>query len=350
MFVALVSFAQTRSISGKVTDQSGEAVPFATVTIKGTSNAVVADATGSFTIRAAQGDVLEVSAVGVQGAEVRVGADETVSATVTRISSSLTEVTVTTAFNIKKDQRVTPYSAQVVKADALNIIPQTNINDALAGKFAGVQVRSQSGTKLNSESFQRIRGGLFLSGDDGPIYVVDGTIVRNGFDINPNQVATITVLKGANATALFGARARNGAIVITTKGAGRDRSEINVSQGVTFDRVSILPKVQNTYAGGSFTELVPFHYEEGMPEEWRVLDGKMYHDYTDDASWGPKMEGQEYVPWYSWVPGHKYSSTTTSLTPQPDNIRDFWNTGVTSNTNLSFSKGGRKLQCFSRFY
>ncbi len=340
LFATTVAFSQSRSITGSVTDQSGDPVPFATVTVKGTNNAVVADASGNFTIRATTGDILEVTAVGAQTFEVRVGTMDNVTATITRVSTNLTEVTVTTAFGIKKDQRVTPYSAQVIKSDALNIIPQTNLNDALAGKFAGVQVRSQSGTKLNSESFQRVRGGLFLSGDAGLLYVVDGTIVGSGYDINPNNVASLNVLKGANATALFGSRARNGAIVITTKGAGKGKSEITLSQGLTWDVVSILPHLQNQYAGGGSSELITFNWEEGMPEDWKALDGKGYNDYTDDASWGPRMTGQEYIPWYAWVPGTKYSFKTAALTPQPNNIRDFWETGVTSNTNFTFSKGG----------
>jgi TonB-linked SusC/RagA family outer membrane protein len=229
----------------------------------------------------------------------------------------------------------------VIKSDQINIIPQTNINDALAGKIAGVQFRSQSGTKLDNQSFARIRGGLLLGGDAGPIYVVDGTIVANAFDIDPANIESITVLKGANATALFGSSASNGAIVITSKKASPGKSVIQINQGITIDKVGRLPKLQNLYAGGGVDHLITYHYKAGDPEEWQALDGKGFPDYTDDASWGPKMEGQEYVPWYAWVPGTPYSGKTAKLVPQPGNIRDFWETGLNNNTSVSFSKGGQ---------
>ena len=293
-----------------------------------------------FVIKTAMGTSLVISSVGYANKEVSVNS-ETVTISMVRTQETISEVVVTTAFNIKKDQRTTPFSAQVIKADALNIIPQSNLNDALAGKVAGVQFRSQSGAKLNSQSFARIRGGLLLSGDAGAIYVVDGTIVGDAYDIDPNSVESINVLKGANATTLFGSRASNGAIIITTKKAAAGKTSVDVSQGITFDRVSRQVNLQNVYAGGGSADLIPFKYVDGMPQEWQALDGKSYPDYTDDASWGPKMVGQEYVPWYAWVPGTKYSGKTASLVPQPDNTKEYWQDGLNSNTNVNFYKSGQ---------
>ncbi|MGC4036952.1 MAG: SusC/RagA family TonB-linked outer membrane protein [Chitinophagaceae bacterium] len=336
-------FAQEKVVTGRVTDEKGEPIPFATILVKGSKKGASADADGKFAIKADQGSVLVASAQGMEPKEIKIGSENTVTFNLKTTTSSLQEVVVTTAFGVKKEQRTTPFSAQVVKSDALTIIPQTNINDALAGKIAGVQFRTQSGTKLNSQSFARVRGGLSLAGDVGPIYVVDGTIVGdNGMDIDPESVESVTFLKGANATALFGGRAINGALVITSKKGTNSKGTIKLSQGTMFDRPTRLMHLQNTYAGGGVDHLTTYHYNAGNdPVEWQALDGKQFPDYTDDASWGPKMEGQEYIPWYAWVPGTKYSFKTASLTPQPDNIKDFWETGVTNNTNISFTKGGQ---------
>lgn len=338
---ASIAIAQTRNVTGKVTDENGSPIPFVSVKVKDSKTGVSGDANGVFIIKTSMGATLVISSVGYTDKEVTVNAESISVALVRNANETISEVVVTTAFNIKKDQRTTPFSTQVIKSDALTIIPQSNLNDALAGKVAGVQFRSQSGAKLNSQAFARIRGGLLLSGDVGAIYVVDGTIVGDAYDIDPNSVESINVLKGANATALFGSRASNGAIIITTKKAAAGKSSIDVSQGMTFDRVYRLPQLQNSYAGGGSADLIPFEYVAGMPTEWQALDGKGYNDYTDDASWGPRLDGSEYIPWYAWVPGTKYSGQTASLTPQPDNVRDFFENGLNSNTNVNFYKSGQ---------
>ena len=338
---SLLVYAQNRNISGTVTDANGKAIPFASVTVKGTKTGVTADADGRFTIKGvASGTVLVISSVGFDDREITIGTSDNVSISMTPTAgSNLTEVVVTSAFGIKKAQRTTPYSSQVLKSDQLNIIPQTNVVEALAGKIAGVQVRSQSNAKLNTSDFLRIRGGLSL-GDIGPIFVVDGTIV-NSFDINPDDVEDVTILKGANATALLGADAAGGAIIITTKKRGPKQGiGVELTQSVMADRVYILPKFQNLYAGGASSDLTQYNYTPGQPAVWQALDGKYFHDYTDDASWGPRMSGQEYIPWYAWFPGTQYSFKTAPLLPKPSNARDFWNTGLTTTTNAAFSKSG----------
>ncbi len=333
-----LAFAQTRAIQGKVRNEKGEPVPFATVTVKGGKASVISDAEGNYIIQAKSGDVLEITATGFKSIESSVGTGNIVASTMSLDQGALEEVVVTGAFGIKKSQRTAAFSSQVIKAEDLNIIRQTNVNNALAGKVAGVQTRGQSAAKLNSEAFLRIRGGLGL-GDRSAIYVVDGTITGS-FDINPDDIEDITILKGANATALLGSQATGGAIIITTKkrvGRGNDIG-IEVNTGVTIDKVYILPQYQNLYAGGSVGDLMEFVWKPGMPDEWKSLNGKYYHDYTDDASWGPRMVGQEHIPWYAWYPGHKYSYQTTKLTPQPNNSRDFWQSGITSTNNISFGK------------
>ena len=332
------AFAQQKTVTGQVKDAKGEAIPFATVLETGTNNAATADANGTFSIRIKEGSSLTISAVGFNETTLRPGSGSQL-ITLEQKGDELKEVVVSTAFGIKKSARVTPYSAQVIDAEKMKLIPQTNLNNALAGKVAGTQFRGQSPIKLNTQGSFRIRGGQGL-GDQDPIYVVDGTIV-NSFDINPDDVADVTVLKGANATALFGGRAANGAIVINTKKSGQaGTAGIEVNQGVTFDKVYVLPSYQNIFAGGSSRQLNQFNWNSSMPAEWQALDGKYFHDYTDDASWGPRMVGQEYVPWYAWIPGHSRSGQTAALVPQKDNARDFWETGITNTTNVAFTKSG----------
>jgi TonB-dependent SusC/RagA subfamily outer membrane receptor len=226
LFFGTTVNAQTVAVQGKITDVSGP-VSNATIQEKGTKNIVQADANGMFNIRAKQGALLTISAIGHDNAEVA-ASSSFMNVELNAKADELQEVMVTTAFNVKKSQRTTPFSSQVIKSEQLNVIRQPNLNNALAGKVAGVQFRGQSSAKLTDQGFLRIRGGGSLS-DVAPIYVVDGTLT-NSFDINPDDVEDITVLKGANATALFGSRAVNGAIVVTTrKGGGKKGIGIEVN-------------------------------------------------------------------------------------------------------------------------
>jgi TonB-linked SusC/RagA family outer membrane protein len=338
MLLCASAFSQTRIVSGVVRNDKGEPIPFATITETGTKNATQADANGSFSIRVAQNSKLTISAAGHAPQTVTPTGNVT-DVTLVIAPGQLSEVVVTTAFGVKRAQRTTAYSAQVLNNEQLNIIPHTDVNSALAGKVVGAQFRGQSPMKLNSQGSLRLRGGLSLT-DKDPLYVVDGTPV-NAFDLNPDDIEDISILKGANATALFGTDARGGAIIITTRKKGRPGTAgIEVSQGVTFDRVYVLPKYQNLYAGGAAYDMTKFVWDSSMPAEWQSLDGKYFPEYTDDASWGPRMVGQEYIPWYAWTPGTKYSGKTAKLVPQKDNARDFYQTGITTTTNVSFSKAG----------
>jgi len=337
LMLCALAFGQTHVVTGVVKNEKGEPVPFATIQETGTKNATTADVQGAYSIKIPHNAKLTITAAGHSSQTITPGnngADVTLSTT----AAQLSEVVVTSAFGIKRSSRVAPYSSQVVGDEALHIIPQTNINAALAGKIAGVQFRGQSPMKLDNQGTLRIRGGLDLTGDVAPVYIVDGS-VTGSFDINPDDVQDVTVLKGANATVLFGDIAKGGAIVINTKKGIAGKSSIEVSQGVTFDKVYILPEYQNKYAGGAAADLTRFTWQPGMPDAWRSLDGKYYPEYTDDASWGPRMIGQEYIPWYAWNPNNPESGKTARLVPQPDNARDFYSTGVTTNTNVAFSKG-----------
>jgi TonB-linked SusC/RagA family outer membrane protein len=336
----LMSFAQNKVVTGRVTDENGNPIPFATLKIKDAKTGGSADADGRFSLRVKGGETFIISAVGYTDKELKMDANSNVTITLLKSTTDLKEVIVTTGLGIKKSARVTPFSSQVISGEDMNITRQSNINNALSGKVAGVQVRSQSGAKLNAEAFLRIRGGLGLA-DKAPLYVVDGT-VTNSFDVNPDDIEDITVLKGANATALFGSQAAGGVIVMNTKKkvAGKGIG-VEINSGVTIEKAYILPQYQNLYAGGSVPDLMQFNWVNGMPQEWQALDGKYFHDYTDDASWGPRMSGQEYIPWYAWYPGSQYSYKTAKLVAQPHNAREFWQTGISTNNNVSFGKSGQ---------
>jgi TonB-linked SusC/RagA family outer membrane protein len=337
---SVLAVAQTRTVTGKITDDKGDPVPFATITIKGTRNATVADQTGSFSLKAKPGDVLVVSAQGMDSKEATVASEGNVSVSMTRANAALTEVVVTGAYNTKRTARGVSYNAQVVNAEQLNTIRQTNLNNALAGKVAGIQVRSQSAAALNRTGSVRLRGESGLGGGEGIIYVVDGTILPSANDINVDDIEDVTVLQGPAAAAQFGSQGANGAIVITLKKAKRGQKGIgvDVNLGAQFDKVYILPNYQNTYAGGSTYDMIRYDWQPGQPEEWKALSGKYYHDYSDDASWGPKMVGQEYIPWYAWYGGTKYSYKTAFLNPNEDNARDFFETGIVLNNSVAISK------------
>ncbi len=328
-------FAQ-RTIQGTVTDQAGEPLIGASVLVKGTTTGTVTDVDGTYSLKLPEGaSTLVISYTGFNSQEVAIGTSDVIDVSLQQ--GILLEEAVVTALGIERSEKSVPYAVQTVKAEELNTIRQTNLNNALAGKVAGVQIRSQASMALGRDASVRIRGAGSLN-DKSPLYVVDGTPTSSQ-DINLDDVESLTVLKGPSATALYGQRGDAGVIVITTKkGSQRQGVGIEVNQSTFFDRIYILPKYQNSYAGGASADLIRFSWQEGMPEEWKALEGKYYHDYSDDASWGPRMVGQEYIPWYAWYPGSKYSFQTAKLLPQQDNIRDFYETGVTSNTNVNFAQ------------
>ena len=335
------AFAQTHVVSGKVVDKDGAAVPFASIVVSGAKTGVNADANGVYSLRVKDGTLLLISATGFKEVTVNVGKQTSIITTVEKNDTNLKEVVVTGAFNTKRTARSTASGVQSVTADQLNVARVTNVNNALAGKVAGVQVRSQSGAALGKEPVVRLRGENGLLPGTGALYIVDGTIMPSSADIVADDIEDISVLQGPAASALFGPQGKNGAIVVNTKkGKKNNGVGIEINSGVKFDNVYILPDYQNAYAGGGTSTLNKYTYKAGDPDGWKALDGKYYPDYEDDASWGPRMNGQEYIPWYAWYGGHERAFKTASLTPQPNNAKDFYQTGITKTNNVSFSKAG----------
>ncbi len=339
------AFAQQKRISGKVIGSDGEPLPGVSVSVTGTSAGTSTNGEGMYSITVpTDAKSLTFSYIGFSPRTVDIGDESSLDVTLSGDATALSEVVVTGAYGIRSNSRNLSYNAQVVSQDQLNTIRTTDINNALAGKVTGLQVRSQSPAALGRETQVRLRGVSGLGTGQGAVYVVNGTVLPNINDINLDDIESVSVLQGPAASALLGSQGSSGAIVITLKG-GRETpgAGITLNLGAQFDNVYVLPKYQNLYAGGSTGELIQYNWEEGQPEEWRALDGKFYHDYQDDASWGPRMTGQEYIPWYAWYGGHSRSYQTTALNPQPNNSRDFFETGITLNNGVTFSQSSEKL-------
>nr|MBC7612504.1 SusC/RagA family TonB-linked outer membrane protein [Pseudopedobacter sp.] len=339
LLVASTALAQDRTISGTVTaKEDGLPLPGVSVKVKGTKAGTQTGADGRFSLKLpSNSQALVFTYIGFVSQELPISSSDSYNVVLETDAKQLSEVIVT-GLGGTRSQKSLSYSAQQVGAEKLALTRETDVNQALAGKVAGVQLLGQAGAKLGASTTIRIRGAGSFS-DKQPLYVVDGT-PTNIDDLNMDDVESVSVLKGPNATAIYGQRGDAGVVVITTKSAKKTAGiGIEVNQTTTANKVAQLPKYQNTYAGGdSGGEYLTYNYSPNNPVEWKVFDGKKYPDYTDDSSWGPKMDGSEYIPWYAWYPGSQYSFKTAKLTAQPNNIRDFFETGLTVNNNVSFSK------------
>ena len=348
----LQATAQKSIVNGKVTDPLGNPVPFASITEKGTRNGTVSDDNGSYSISVSPGARLVVSAAGFKVSEVSIDAASAIK--LTAVDKELSEVVVT-ALGVKREKKALGYSVQEVKGENLTIAKSTDVSSSLVGKVAGVQlVGSPSSTFDNATIMIR---GVSALGPTNPIYVVDGTITNQAAVVMDN-IESVSVLKGATAAALYGLLGANGAIQITTKkGTRRKGTGVEVNLGLTFENASLLPPYQNEYAGGyssNYTSpTVPlgagfmdaqgfylFKYDPSIhPASWASFHGQRMIEYGADESWGPKMDGSLYRPYYSWYPGDEFG-LQVPLTPIPDNVKNFLRTGRTLNNSISFTSGG----------
>ena len=346
LLLSVPVLAQDVAITGTVTSaEDGSTLPGVNIAVKGTTRGTSTNAEGTYQLNAPAGSTLVFSFIGFTTQEVAAGNRTTVDVRLVTDAAQLQEVVVT-ALGIKRDAKSVSFATQQINQEQLQVVRQADAGNALAGKVAGLQVLSQAGSKLGSGAVVRIRGAASLV-DKNPLYVVDGTPMTGdadtppSLDINPDDIENISVLKGPNATALYGQRGDAGVIVITTKkGLNRKGIGVDVNSTTTFDRVNVIPRYQNEYGGGGSAEFRTFTWAAGNPVEWQALNGKRYHDYSDDASWGPRMDGGEYIPWYAWYPGNPYSFQTAPYSPQPNNVRDFYNTGRTLNNGVSLRAGG----------
>jgi TonB-linked SusC/RagA family outer membrane protein len=338
-----VLMAQTKEITGKVTSsEDGGAIPGVTVSVKGTTMGTVTDMDGMFKLKVPKDSkTLIIAFVGMKTQEVEIGSQSTINVQLASDNIAVEEVVVTSGYGIKREPKSSSALNQVVSNEKLTVVRQTNVNNALAGKVSGIQFQGQSAAKLGSSGNIRLRGDGGFSTGNGVLYVVDGTILPNSNNINMDDIEDISVLSGPSAAAILGSQGANGAIIITTKKAKMSDNksmDVELNSGFLASSVYVLPQYQNDYAGGNVQDMYRYTYKSTDPVEWKALDGKYYPDYSDDASWGPRMAGQEYIPWYSWYPGSQYTGTTAKLTPQPSNSRDFYDTGTTWNNSVAISK------------
>ena len=322
--------AQT-SVSGTVSDSSGVPLPGATVVVAGTQNGVTTDFDGVYSISASEGDVLSVSYVGFITQNVTIGASASVN--VTLVSDNTLEEVVVTALGITREAKSLGYAQQKVEGASLTKTKELDFKTALAGKVAGVQVIS--GT---SSSFEQ--SAIRLRGEMDVLYVVDG-IKMSSTDVNTDNIDNITILKGAAATALYGAEARSGVIVITSKKAKAGETYISIDHNTVASNVSRTPDYQNEYGGGYDQAWDTFAYNPATdPSSWASFNGQNIPYYAADESWGPKLDGTLARHWDSWIPNHPNFGEQRGWSPSPNNIKNFFDTGVKSTTSVSFAKGG----------
>ena len=343
--VVQITFAQEKTISGTVSDISG-VLPGVSVIIEGTTNGAETDFDGNYAIKASSGDVLVFQYLGYKTINKTVGTSNTINVTLEEGGEVLEEIVVT-AFGIKREEKALGYSVQSIKGDAMTEARESNLTNAISGKIAGVQVTGTSGS-VGASSRIVLRGNSSITGNNEPLYVVDGVPINNrsygdagsyggvdlpngASDLNPDDIESITVLKGPNAAALYGLRAGNGVIVITTKkGDANKRFSISVNTNVTMSNPLLLPDYQNSYGQGGTSNF--FNYVNGA--SGGVGDGV-------DESWGPALDaGLEFVQWDSQLTNN---GNPTPWVSHPDNVKDFLDTGLNISNNVSVSSGGFRL-------
>jgi len=351
------ALAQEKTISGTITDQSGLPLPGVNIIVKGTTNGTQSDFDGNYSINASAGDVLTFTYVGQKNVERTIGAANTINITMEEDATALDEVVVT-ALGIKREEKTLGYSAQGLKGDGMTEARESNISNALSGRIAGVQVTGTSGA-VGASSRIVLRGASSITGNNEPLYVVDGVPINNSSnsfdpnapaqgnagsggsgggvdlpngaaDINPDDIESVQVLKGPNAAALYGLRAGNGVIVITTKkGNANKKFGVSINTNITFSDPLLLPDYQNSYGQGGDTSY--FEFVDGA--SGGVGDGV-------DESWGPPLDvGLEFIQWNSQLNGGQ----PLPWRSYPDNVRDFLDTGVNISNNVSLSNKGFRL-------
>ncbi|WP_188460510.1 SusC/RagA family TonB-linked outer membrane protein [Marivirga lumbricoides] len=341
----LHAWAQDRTVSGKVTDaKTGEGLPGVNVLIKGTNSGVNTDLDGNYKISVpSDANALVFSFIGMANKEVQIGNRSVIDVSMEADIQQLNEVVVT-ALGIEREQRSLGYSVQEISGDDMVNAGETNMINSMQGKVAGVQISGNGA--MGGSSNILIRGANSIAGNNQPLFVVDGVPIDNqnfnsadqqrgasGFDygnaaqdINPADIESMSVLKGASAAALYGNRASNGVIIITTKKGRKNKAlGVTINSGVTFSNPLVLPDYQNEFGGG----FGPFTVE----------DGQHVAGFAVDQSWGPRLDGRPVRQWYSYYPDNPNFGEETPWVAHPDNIKNFFETGVMLNNNVSLSGG-----------
>ena len=334
------SFAQEKTVTGVVSDASGP-LPGANVVVQGSKTGTQTDVDGKYSIKAKAGDVLVFSFVGMTETTAKVGASNSVNVKM-QDGVKLEEVVVG-ALGVKRKEKAVGYASQNIKGSALTEARESNLVNALSGRVAGVQVTNSSGA-VGASSRIVLRGNSSITGNNQALFVVDGIPFDNtsygnsdsggGRDlpngaasISPDDIESMTILKGPNAAALYGIRASNGVIIITTK-SGKGKKSLSVASfnsNITFSDPLLLPSFQNSYGQGPTSNY--FEFVDGA--------GNGSGDGVDE-SWGPALDrGLSFVQWDSY----KVGGAPLPWISHPDNVKDFYETGVAISNNLSLSAG-----------
>lgn len=355
---------QNGKITGTVEDEFGP-VAGASVVVKGTTNGTITDMDGNFLLDGVKsGDVIQISFIGYSTQEIKYTGQTTLSIKLAEDALKLDEVVVT-ALGMKRSEKSLGYAMKEMKGDELN----TNLINpvaALQGKVAGVEISGSDGGMFGSSKIQ-IRGASTLGKNNQPIYVVDGVILDNSIkegnpdwdsnpndygnelkNLNPDDFETVSVLKGAAATALYGSRGLNGAVVITTKsGKSGQGLGINFSQSFGVDVITQTPKFQNEFGAGARAGAVSYGEKDANGNYYIYDSEHQYATNTDGAfsllgystrAWGPRFDGRD-VEYFdgSIVPYEAVSN----------NFRKAYETGFNSNTNVAISGGNDKTTFYT---
>ncbi|PST85000.1 SusC/RagA family TonB-linked outer membrane protein [Pedobacter yulinensis] len=339
LLFAQTALAQERTISGTVISQEDNLpLPGVTVRVKGAQGGTVTGADGKYSLRVGPGaSSLEFSSIGYVSQSKALGSSGVINVTMAPDAMSLNEVVVT-ALGERRESRALGYAATEVKGESLTIAKNTDISTAIVGKVAGVQLNGSPSSSFDNASII-VRGiNGFTVGS--PLFVIDGT-PSSQENVNLDNIESITVLKGAAATALYGQRGYNGVVIVTSKKGSRSGgTSVEINSGISFEKVSLLPDYQNEYAGGYSAEWQTFKYDPAVhPASYAAFNGQRILDYAADASFGPKIDGGLYRPYYSWYPGPDFGKQVP-LTAQPDNVKQFLRTGGTYNNSIAFNTGG----------
>nr|WP_315255218.1 SusC/RagA family TonB-linked outer membrane protein [uncultured Flavobacterium sp.] len=338
VLVAQLTFAQERSVSGVVSDNAGMPLPGVSVLVKGTKNGTQSDFDGKYSIKAAPSDVLVFSYVGMKSSE-KSASSTTLNVKLASDATQLESVVVT-ALGIKKQKRSLGYATSNVGAKDLTEVTNVNVFESLSGKVAGVDITAPAQPGASSKVV--IRGFNSLT-NNSPLYVVDGTPINNSSngsdegsvsrsfdagngvsDLDPNNIESMSILKGAAASALYGSRAANGVILITTKSAkNKSKISVDILTSTDFSQVGRVPHFQNQFgqgwAGKSWSNNQPGNNAS-----------------NENGSWGPAFNG-EIRPWGSIVDNSQQIKPYVAL---ENNLKDFYDKGTTFSNSVRVSGGG----------
>ena len=363
---------QNGKLTGTVEDDFGP-VAGASVVVKGTTNGTITDMDGNFTLEGVKsGDMIQISFIGYTTQEIKYTGQGTLTIKLAEDTQKLDEVVVT-ALGMKREAKALGYAVTELKGD--DIIRANSINpvSSLQGKVAGVEIASSDGGMFGSTKIQ-IRGASTLNSNNQPIYVVDGIILDNNVsdsneagnsgdgglirdygnelkNLNPDDFESVSVLKGAAATALYGSRGLNGAVVITTKsGKAGQGLGINFSQTLGIDWVYKQPDLQNVYGDGAPAGWVTYgekdaegnYYRfDSMHQFYRNASGQ--HAFTQPGNWGAYGWG----PRFDGSPIEGWDHEMTTYSPVKNNYKDAFNLGFNTNTNVSISGGNDKTTFYT---